>query len=148
MFSPQYFEDMEIGGKRVTKGRTITETDLVNFSGLTWDTFSLHNDAEYAKNTIFGERIAHGMMIMSYAIGLLSVEPSSTVAFYGFDKLRFTGPTKIGDTIHVETELTDKEDKGAKGGVVTTHLLVRNQRGETVIDAVTKTLVAHKPENK
>ena len=139
-----FFEEIEIGSKNITKGRTIAEADLVNFAALTWDNYPLHTDAEYAKNTIFGERIAHGMLVLSYAMGLLmgSATTGKVVAFYGMDKLRFTGPTKIGDTIHVETEVVEKEDKGRKGGVVTNRFMVKNQRGETVIDALTKGLIA------
>ncbi len=145
IFSPKYFDTIEIGESVVTKGRTITEADLVNFAALTWDNYSLHTDVEYAKNTSYGERIAHGMLVLSYAIGLLMAEPSSTLAFYGYDRLRFTAPVKIGDTIHVETQLTAKQDKGLQGGIVTAHLMVKNQRDETVIDAITKTLIAHSP---
>jgi acyl dehydratase len=139
-----FFEEIEVGSKNITKGRTITEADLVNFAALTWDNYPLHTDAEYAKNTIFGERIAHGMLVLSYAMGLMmsSATTGKVVAFYGMDKLRFTGPTKIGDTIHVETEVVEKEDKGRKGGVVTNRFQVKNQRGETVIDALTNGLIA------
>ena len=139
-----YFEDVEIGAKMVTKGRTITEADIGNFAALTWDTYPLHTDAEYAKKTIFGERIAHGALVLSFGLGLImsTTADSKVVAFYGMDKLRFTGPTKIGDTIHVEGEVLDKEDKGSKGGVVTTRYLIKNQRGETVIDTTAKTLIA------
>ncbi len=139
-----YFEDIELGQKTTTKARTITEADIVNFAALTWDTYPLHTDTEYAKNTPFGERIAHGMLVLSYAMGLVMSHGSTgkVIAFYGMDKLRFTGPTKIGDTIHVETQVSEKDDRGSKGGVVTSRFLVKNQRGETVIDAVTKGLIA------
>lgn len=140
----KYFEDIEVGSKFVTKGRTITEADIVNFAALTWDTYPLHTDVEYAKDTIFGERIAHGMLVLSYAsgLGMSSGNNGKVVAFYGMERLRFTGPTKIGDTIRLETEVIDKEDKGSKGGLVTARFVVKNQRNETVIDAVTKALVA------
>jgi 3-hydroxybutyryl-CoA dehydratase len=141
-----YFEEIEIGHTSVTKSRTITEADLVNFAALTWDTYPLHTDVEYAKTTVFGERIAHGMLVLSYAMGLLMSSGTSgkVVAFYGMDKLRFTGPTKIGDTIRVETEVIEKDDRSSKGGVVTTRFQVKNQRNETVIDALTKGLIAKK----
>lgn len=145
MFPAQYFEQIQIGDRQVTKGRTITEADLSSFASLTWDTYSLHTDAEYAKKTIFGERIAHGMLVLSYALGLLSQEPSTLLAFYGIDNLRFIAPTKVGDTIRVEAAVVAKEDKGLKGGVVASRLLVKNQRGETTLDAVVKGLVARSP---
>lgn len=145
-FTPKYFEEIEIGERSATTGRTITEFDLANFAALTWDTYSLHTDVEYAKNTAYGGRIAHGMLVLSYAIGLLSREPSTVLAFYGLDSIRFTAPVKIGDTIHVEVEVLDKQDKNAKGGVVTAMLVIKNQRDETVIVGQTKTLIAHQPE--
>jgi acyl dehydratase len=144
-----YFQDIEVGDLTVTKGRTVTEADIVNFAALTWDTYPLHTDDEWAKaNSPFGGRIAHGALTFSYGLGLLmSTTGTGTkvVAFYGVEKLRFTAPTKIGDTIHVESKVTEKEDKGARGGVVTANLRVINQRGETLIDAFTKTLIAKRP---
>jgi len=144
--SEGYFEDIEIGSKLVTKGRTITEADLVNFAALTWDTYPLHTDAEWASKTVFGERIAHGMLVLSYAMGLSMSHNAGlkVVAFYGMEKLRFTGPTKIGDTIHVESEVLEKDDKGRKGGVVTSRFTVKNQRGETAIETVTKALISRR----
>src|SRR2546426_2562164 len=67
----RYFDDIEVGDSFTTKGRTVTEADLVNFAALTWDTYPLHVDAEWASNTMFGERIAHGMLVLSYAAGLV-----------------------------------------------------------------------------
>ena len=64
-----------MGDSFTTKGRTITEADLVNFAALTWDTYPLHVDAEWASKTIFGERIAHGMLVLSYAAGLVPMQP-------------------------------------------------------------------------
>ena len=97
----RYADDLEVGDSFTTKGRTITEADLVNFAALTWDTYPLHVDAEWASKTMFGERIAHGMLVLSYAAGLVPMEPGPIVAFYGMDKVRFFAPTKIGDTLRV-----------------------------------------------
>jgi 3-hydroxybutyryl-CoA dehydratase len=141
-----YFEDIEVGDTTSTKGRTVTEADIVNFAALTWDTYPLHTDEDWAKaNAPFGGRIAHGALTFSYGLGLLmSTTGTGTkvLAFYGVEKLRFTAPTKIGDTIRVESKVLEKEDKGTRGGVVTNSFKVLNQRGETLIDAVTKTLIA------
>ena len=71
----RYFDDLEVGDSFITKGRTITEADLVNFAALTWDTYPLHVDAEWASKTMFGERIAHGMLVLSYAAGLVPMQP-------------------------------------------------------------------------
>ena len=74
----RYFDDLEVGDSFTTKGRTITEADLVNFAALTWDTYPLHVDAEWASKTMFGERIAHGMLVLSYAAGLVPMPPAAT----------------------------------------------------------------------
>jgi len=143
----KYFEDFAVGETVVTRGRTITETDIVSFAALTGDWYPLHSDAEYAKKGPFGERIAHGLLILSVANGLLPLYDMAIVAFYGMDKVRFTAPTKIGDTIHVELEVVDKQDKGDMGGVITLKESVKNQRDEPVALATLKAFIAAKPKS-
>jgi len=141
----KYFEDFQIGEKIITRGRTVTEADIVNFASLTGDWYPLHVDVEFAKKSQFGERIAHGMLVLSLASGLFSPEyilKWAFIAFYGMDKVRFTAPTKIGDTLHVELEVIDKEDKGEKSGVVSFREEVKNQRGEDVAVCTTKLFIA------
>ena len=84
-----------------------------------------------ASKTMFGERIAHGMLVLSYAAGLVPTQPGPIVAFYGMEKVRFFAPTKIGDTIHVVVELTDKEERDENLGMATFSQAVLNQRDET-----------------
>ena len=141
----KYFEDFTTGEIAVTRARTITETDIVNFAALTGDWYPLHTDIEYAKKGPFGERIAHGLLILSIANGLMPLYDMAIVAFYGMDKVRFTAPTKIGDTIHVELEVVEKQDKGDIGGVITLKESVKNQRGETVALSTKKVLIAKRP---
>ena len=98
----------------VTQGRTITEADVVNFSGVSGDFNHIHTDSAQMAKSSFGERIAHGMLILSAASGLIwqtrsDLERESVVAFYGMDELRFTAPTFIGETIQVEREIIEKE---------------------------------------
>ena len=143
----KYFEDFTAGEIAVTRARTITETDIVNFAALTGDWYPLHTDIEYAKKGPFGERIAHGLLILSIANGLMPLYDMAIVAFYGMDKVRFTAPTKIGDTIHVELEVVEKQDKGDIGGVITLKEYVKNQRGETVALSTTKVLIAKRPSS-
>jgi acyl dehydratase len=140
-----YFEDFVVGEKTVTRGRTITEADIVNFAGFSGDWYPLHTDVEWASKTIFGERIAHGLLVLSAASGLFPLYDMAIVAFYGMDKLRFLGPTKIGDTIHVEMEVKECTRKEF-GGVVTLEQTVVNQRGEAVTRGILKILMAFKPE--
>lgn len=143
----KYFEDFKVGETVVTRGRTITETDIVAFAALTGDWYPLHSDAEYAKKGPFGERIAHGLLVLSVANGLLPLYDMAIVAFYGMDKVRFTAPTKIGDTIHVELEVTDTQDKGDLGGVITLKESVKNQNGEAVALSTLRALIAGKPKS-
>jgi Acyl dehydratase len=139
------FEDFQTGEKIVTRGRTVTEADIVNFAAFTGDWHPLHTDTEFAKKTQFGERIAHGMLVLSLASGLFSPEyilKLAFIAFYGMDKVRFVAPTKVGDTLHVILEVTDKEDKGEGKGVVTFGETVKNQREENVVICQIKFLIA------
>jgi acyl dehydratase len=138
----RYYDDFQIGDVEVTRARTITEADIVNFAAFSGDWYPLHTDIEYAKKGPFGERIAHGMLILSVATGLMPLYEMAIVAFYGMDKVRFTAPTKIGDTIHVELEVTDKQDKGDIGGVIALKESVKNQNGEDVAVCGMKVLIA------
>jgi acyl dehydratase len=143
--SMKYYEDFEIGDVDTTRARTITEADIVNFAAFSGDWYPLHTDVEYAKKGPFGERIAHGMLVLSVAVGLMPLYEMAIVAFYGMDKVRFTAPTKIGDTIHVELEVIDKQDKGDFSGVVSLKKSVKNQRGEDVAVSTMKVLISKKP---
>ncbi|MDP1421963.1 MaoC/PaaZ C-terminal domain-containing protein [Peribacillus simplex] len=140
MMFNKYFHQYEIGETWVSKGRTITEADLVMFSAFSGDWFPLHTDKEYAANTQFKQRIAHGMLILSAATGLFQFEPGIVVAFYGLEKVRFTNPTFIGDTIHVELKVIDLFEKGYQG-VVTVIQEIKKQNGETVVIANMKIMV-------
>jgi len=131
-----YFEDFTLGHKTVTRSRTITEADIVNFAGLSGDFVELHMSEEFAKNGPFGRRIAHGLLVLSISSGL-NVQTGQTldtvIAFYGIDRLRFTKPTFIGDTIRVEKEVIAADRKDGGRGVVTFNTQVLNQNGEPVI---------------
>lgn len=137
----KYFEQFEIGETWKSRGRTITETDLVMFSGLTGDYYPLHTDIEYAKQTPFGQRIAHGMLVLSFATGLTKMDPDIIVANYGIDKLRFIKPVFIHDTIHIEIEVINLEDKGNGTGVVTARQKTVKQTGEECIVGISKGLI-------
>jgi len=122
----------------------VTEADIVNFAGLSGDFIELHVSEAYAANGPFGKRIAHGALVFSISTGLtvqtIKID-ESVIAFYGMDKLRFTRPVFIGDTIHVVKKVIAKELKGADRGVVTFETTVLNQNGETVIIYTDKLLV-------
>jgi len=140
----KYFEDFQIGERMTTRARTITETDIVMFAAFSGDWYPLHVDVEYAKKSPFGERIAHGWLVLSVASGLLPLYDMAIVAFYGLDRVRFMRPTKIGDTLHLEIEITEKSDKGDMGGLVTFNNLIKNQRNEDVALMVMKGFIGKK----
>ncbi|SES42196.1 MaoC/PaaZ C-terminal domain-containing protein [Psychrobacillus sp. OK032] len=140
----KYFEDYKLEDTWGSKGRTITEADIVMFSGLSGDWFPLHTNIEYAKETQYKERIAHGMLVLSITTGLVHFEPGIVVAFYGMDKVRFTNPTFIGDTIHLSGKVIDLQSKGLNQGVVTVLQEVKKQTDETVAVFEMKLLVNKK----
>jgi len=136
-FQPRgrYFEEFAVGDEVISPGRTVTEADIVAFAALSGDYNQLHTDAEYAKGTIFGERIAHGLLGLSIASGLgarLGFIEGTAQAFMGLD-WKFRGPIKIGDTIHIEAQVARKKEiPRLGGGIIVFDVAVINQRGETV----------------
>jgi 3-hydroxybutyryl-CoA dehydratase len=128
----KYFEQYKIGETWISRGRTITEADLVMFSAFSGDWFPLHTDQEYAAQTQFEQRIAHGMLVLSAVTGLMQFGTDIVVAFYGMDKVRFTNPTFIGDTIHLYSNVTGLKEKGESQGIVTVLQEVKKQTGEKV----------------
>lgn len=139
----RFFDDIEIGEEYESPGRTVTETDIVIFAGLSGDYNVLHTDAEFMKGSIFGERIAHGLLGLAIQAGLLSraTKPYATLAFTGL-RWKFKGPIKIGDTIRVQARVvakrgTEKPDRG----LITLDRRVLNQRGEVVQEGETELLV-------
>ncbi len=147
----RYFEEFEIGDRVVSPGRTVTETDVVLFAGLSGDYNQLHTDAEFARNTPFGERIAHGVLGLAIATGLvarLGVIEGTAEAFTGLD-WRFRAPIKIGDTIHVVAEVTRKKEmKRLGGGFITLSVQVINQRDEVVQKGTWTALIRSRPQEE
>src|ERR1051326_2352280 len=110
--TPLYFEDFEQDREYVTRSRTITEADVVAFAGLSGDFNPLHVDEEFAKTTIFGARIAHGLLGLSVASGLinqLGLGEGTVMAFLGLT-WNFKGVIRIGDTITVRQLVADSDD--------------------------------------
>lgn len=140
----QYFEDIQVGDEYLSPGRTVTEADIVAFAGLSGDYNVLHTDAEFMRTSIFGERIAHGLLGLSIASGLGSratPQPFATLAFLGL-RWRFKGPIKIGDTIKVRLKIAEKRETSKPDrGIVTIRRSVLNQRGEVVQDGDTEIMV-------
>lgn len=132
-----HFEDYRIGDVRETAGRTITETDFVIHAGHTGDFFPHHMDAEFAKTTPFGQRVAHGTMVFSIGIGLTATLINPVAFSYGYDRLRFVRPVFAGDTIRTRVTIAAKEDdpKRPDVGRVIERCEVINQRGDVVLAA-------------
>lgn len=124
------FDDLDIGDTMTTRGRTITESDLVGFSSLTGDWHPQHADAAWAECSQFGERIAHGMMIVSYAVGLVPFDPERVVALRGLERVTFKRPTRMGDTIRVEVKVDQKKRLDPAHGLVTFRWRILNQDGK------------------
>ena len=134
MIKETYFEDYTLGATRETLGRTITEADIVLHAGQTGDFFPHHMDAEWCKTQDFKQRIAHGTLIFSVAVGMTANEINPVAFSYGYDRLRFIKPVFIGDTIRVKVTIKDKrEHKKPDMGVVSEALEVTNQRQEVVL---------------
>lgn len=135
-----YFESVEVGESSRTAGRTVTDADVVNFAGVSGDFNHHHTDEERMSSTEYGERIAHGAFVFSAMTGLLwqsrtPDEREDVIAFYGVDALRFTAPTFVGDTIHVEIEVLEKtaREHPSAAGTVRYGTEVVNGDGETVL---------------
>jgi len=139
-----YFEDFESSGAAISRGRTVTEADVVGFAGLTGDFMELHTNEEYAKTTPFGRRIAHGALVFSISIGLgtrMNLLDDTLLALAGVDKLRFVAPVFIGDTIHLEKRVVERKALGDTKGSVVFESRVLNQRGELVAIYLDKLLL-------
>ncbi|MFK3740262.1 phenylacetic acid degradation bifunctional protein PaaZ [Massilia sp. TN1-12] len=144
----RHFEDLEIGHSLLTHRRTVSEADIVNFGGISGDYFYMHFDEIAAKDTQFGQRIAHGYFVLSAAAGLfVSPAPGPVLANYGLDNLRFVAPVAIGDTIRARLTCKRKVDRnrtdeaGRGQGVVAWDVQVTNQRDELVASYDILTLV-------
>ena len=131
-----FFEDYVVDTVTTSRGRTITESDIVNFAGLSGDFVELHTNEEYAKRGPFGRRIAHGALVFSVSTGLtlqMTTNHEGIIAFYGMDKLRFLGPVFIGDTVHVTKRVAEKRMKEDSRGVVKFETTVLNQEDKPVM---------------
>lgn len=144
-----WFEDFEIGQPKITPGRTITETDMVNFAGLSGDFNAIHVDAEFAKTGPFGQRVVYGLLVMSIASGLVVQTGMIQGLQGGFREIKswkFMKPVFIGDTIHVEYQITETQPMPrARGGLIVLEQRIKNQNQETVMKGSWTGFVLNKP---
>ncbi len=133
---PKYFDDCAVGDRIVTAARTITETDVVQFAQLTGDWNPIHTDVEFARASPYGERLAHGLLGLSVAVGLLDrtgTFSGSAIANLGVEDWRFKGPIKIGDTLRCVVTITDvRPASDGSRGIVGRRFELLNQRDEVV----------------
>ena len=145
-----YFEEFEIGQEVITPGRTVTEADIVTFAGLSGDYNLIHTDAEYSKTSPFGQRVAHGLLVLSIVSGLgvrTGVMEGTVMAFREINSWKFSRPVYIGDTIHAVMTVTQKKKLARLGGgAIILALDVLNQRGEVVMRGTWTVLIMSKPE--
>ena len=134
------FEQLQAGAAFTSRGRTITEADVVGFSALTGDWHPQHADATWAAQSAFGERIAHGMLVVSFAVGLVPFDPNRVVALRRIADATFKRPVRFGDTIHVEGKIADLNAVGEEAGLVTWAWSVVNQEAKTVCRAKVEVL--------
>jgi len=142
-----YFEEFEIGMGWVSQSRTVTEADVVNFAGISADFNPLHTDDEYGKQTIFGKKVAHGLLGLAMMTGMnqqLGITAGTVLAFMEVH-WKFLAPLFIGDTIHLEMTVKNRrESKKPDRGVVVFDCNMINQRGEIVQQGERTMLMARK----
>src|SRR5262245_36962052 len=143
-----YYEDYTVGDEFITPARTVTEADVVLFAGLSGDYNRLHTDAEYGKGSLFGERIAHGLLGLAIVSGLgyrSGIDPDGALAFLGLS-WTFCAPIKFGDTIHAVFQIASlRETSTPDRGIVVEAIRVLNQRGEVVQAGEWTFLVKRRP---
>ena len=148
----KYYEDINIGDVSISSARTITEADVISFAGLAGDYNAIHTDEEFAKKTIHGGRIAHGLLTIAIASGLFTRTEYNTQmspALLGLALMqdwKFPRAVKIGDTIHVRVEITEKVDTKPDRGRVTLHRVILNQRDEVVVEGDTIAVIRKRPK--
>jgi acyl dehydratase len=144
-----YFEEFQIGDTVESAGRTVTETDIVNFAALSGDYNLIHTDAEYSKQQMFGQRVAHGLLVLSIASGMavrLGFMEDTVMAFRGLE-WRFTAPVFIGDTVRLRVTVESSRPMARLGGgLVNFKMEVVNQRDEVVNRGIWEILCKSAPK--
>jgi acyl dehydratase len=143
------WSELAVGQKFTTAGRTVTETDVVSFAGSTGDYSPMHTNIEFAAASEFGERIAHGLLGLSIAHGLMfggGLLGENAIAFLGLSDWTFRAPIRLGDTIHANFEIVELRRRATKPeqGIATFAVELRNQR-QQVTQSGRKAILMHAP---
>ncbi len=144
----RYFEEIEVGETLLTAGRTVTEADIVSFAGLSGDYNQIHIDAAYAEATIFGQRVAHGLLVVSIVTGLIVQTGIMEGTILAFRELewKFSRPIFIGDTVKAKMEVSEKKAlPRLGGGNIIAKISVVNQNDEIVQRGTMALLLASMP---
>ena len=141
-----YFDQLAGGESFETAGRTVTEADLVSFSALTGDWHPQHADADWAAAGPFGARVAHGMLLLSYSLGLAPIDPERIVALRGLDSVRFKRPVRIGETIRVRGEIVSTRALDQASGLVAIDWKVLGGDGRTAVRAELQAIWRRSPD--
>lgn len=145
-----YFEEFSVGQKVMTVGRTLAESDILTFAGLTGDFNQIHTDAEFSKKTQFGQRIAHGLLGLSIATGLImrtGFLEGTVLAFREINEWKFVKPFLIGDTVYAELKVAEtKALPRIGGGAITATVQVKSQSGEVCQRGSLNLLVMSRPK--
>ncbi|HWY88332.1 MAG TPA: MaoC/PaaZ C-terminal domain-containing protein [Gemmataceae bacterium] len=138
-----FFDDVEIGQEWDSLGRTVTETDIVTYAGLSGDFNPIHMDHEYARTTAYRKPIAHGLLIWAISSGLgMMAPPMRTMAFVGIRDWQFKLPVYVGDTIRIKTKVMDIEERSrGRRAIITWLRTITNQSRKIVQEGITLTLV-------
>jgi len=136
----QPFDALEAGDRFTTRGRTVTEADVAGFAGLTGDFHPQHVDAEWAADSVFGSRIAHGLLVLSFAAGLVPFDPERVVALRRVRDVVFKRPVRFGDTIRVQGRIAEVRPVDDAAGLVAVALNVTGADGRTVMRATVEVL--------
>lgn len=144
-----YYEEFEVGVQLTTAGRTITEADVVNFAGISGDYNSIHTDVAYSQDSFYGQRVAHGLLVLSIVSGLsfrTGMLEGTVIAWRDIGDWRFSQPVFIGDTVHAELEVVEtKPMSRLNGGRVDLQVRVKNQDEVTVMNGRWGLLVLSTP---
>lgn len=147
--TPWFFEDFAVGQVFRSQGRTITESDIVSFAGWSWDTNPVHTDAEHASAGRFGEPIAHGLLGLSVAMGLVSrlgIFESCSIALLGIDGWRFEHPIVVGDTVRCALTITGvRATSNGTAGILDREFVLTNQDDTVVQRGAIGLMVARRP---
>lgn len=145
-----YFEEMKVGEKIVTGSRTVTESDIMNFANLTGDNNRIHTDAEFSKAGPFGQRVAHGLLGLSFTLGLAwqtGFMDGTVLAFREINNWKFIKPVFIGDAVHADLNIVEtKALPRIGGGSVVLTAELKNQKDEVCMKGDLNVLILLKPK--